>query len=506
MHGLWRTRDAGELPGPSLPEKPGLINELKTNHPTPSPPIPMNANPTPQARPLQAAALLLAATLAAGAAQPPGFTTAVQPYALSLSPEYVLKPILSAGDQVPHSTDAAKQFKMIGVPDGLGAARLEGGIALFMNHELAGTAISEPVVGEPFYRGSLVSRLTLNHRGEVLSGSVAYNAVVDTARGIELPPARVDNTTPGFWRFCSATLAGSEEGFDRPIYLLGEENRSPSTFDGRGGLAVAVVDGKLHTLPHLGRFEHENLPVKRHTHNQTVLVLMEDNGVLFNSQLYLYVGRKDHRPGADPLARNGLTGGKLYVFASTTPGVANEADFQSGTIEGKWVELPDVSGLSDSELETLSQSVGAFGMTKSEDGAWSRRDENEFFFNSTGDGANAPAVVGNHFGRTYRLQFNEEDVTGPCLLSLLYNADKIYAAGGDIALTPDNIDTSERYVMVCEDGTGFSRNAMAARGRTGLIWRYDLENNYAATPIVTLATAGRDGRTVGSGVVSKITK
>ena len=130
----------------------------------------------------------------------------------------------------------------------------------------------------------------------------------------------------------------------------------------------------------------------------------------------------------------------------------------------------------------------------------SKREKNEFFFNSTGDGLNAPSVAANHFGRTYRLQLNRRNVTGPATLSILYNADLVTAAGGDIALTPDNIDTSEDYLMVCEDGTGFSRNLMAGLGRTGLIWRYDLNNNYAAEPIVSLVTSGRDGVPVGSGI------
>jgi hypothetical protein len=138
-------------------------------------------------------------------------------------------------------------------------------------------------------------------------------------------------------------------------------------------------------------------------------------------------------------------------------------------------------------------------MIKAEDGAWSKRDKNQFFFNSTGDTINTN-VPGNHLGRTYRLDFNEDEITGPCILTLLYNADLVVAAGGDIALTPDNLDASKDYVMVCEDGTGFSRTVMTSKGRNGLIWRYDLKNNYAATKVVSLATPGRDGTAIGAGV------
>ena len=447
------------------------------------------------------ASLLL--VLSIRAAQVPGFVTSVQPYAASISPEYVVKPILSAGDRVPLTSDPSKQFQMVGVPDGLGAHKIGGGgAALFMNHEVAGTAINEPVIGDPRYRGAFVSKFVLNANAEVLSGEVAYDVIVDPL-GNEVPPARVGNGTPAFVRLCSGTLAWLDAGFDRPIYFCGEENPAPGTFDGKGGLAMALIDRKLYTLPHLGHFQHENTPVRPHPVTETVLVLMEDNSAAttppYVAQLYIYVGQKDFTAGADPLARNGLIGGKFYVFVPTTPGMHNETDFQSGTISGQWTEIVGVAGMTEAQLEAASEAVGAFGFVKTEDGAWSKHDKNEFFFNSTGDTLNS-SIQGNHLGRTYRLNFNDDDVTGPCTLSILYNTDQVVAAGGDIALTPDNIDVSKDYVMVCEDGTGFSRNVMTSKARNGQIWRYDLKNNYAATPVVSLTPPGRDGVPVATGV------
>src|SRR4051812_45363549 len=72
----------------------------------------------------RAAALFSAAILfatVAAAEQSGGFRTTVQPYAVSVSAEYVVVPLLSVGDRVPHTSDASKQYQMIGVPDGLGA-------------------------------------------------------------------------------------------------------------------------------------------------------------------------------------------------------------------------------------------------------------------------------------------------------------------------------------------------------------------------------------------------
>jgi hypothetical protein len=314
---------------------------------------------------------------------------------------------------------------------------------------------------------------------------------------VERPPARADNTTPAFVRFCSGTLAWLDAGFDRPIYFCGEENPASATFDGKGGLATAIFDKKLYSLPHLGHFPHENIPVRPHPVPETVLVLMEDNGTGFDSQLYLYVGQKDFTPGANPLARNGLVGGKFYVFVS--PGTANEATFQSGSITGQWVELTGVAGMNEAQLEIASDAVGAFGFAKAEDGAWSKHEQNEFFFNTTGDGLN-PALfpVGNHLGRTYRLNFHEDDIAGPCAYRPLQRRSD---RGGWRHCVDPGQHRRQQGLHHGLRGRDRSRpQCHDQQGRDGLIWRYDLKNNYAATPVVSLDPPGRDGTAVGAGV------
>src|SRR5438045_5651257 len=138
-----------------------------------------------------AAALVL---LSAQAQQAPGFVTSVQPYAKSISADYIVVPLLSVGDRLPHTSDSSKQYQMIGVPDGLGAYKSgEGNSVLYMNHELAGANQSEPVIGEPLHRGAFVSKFILNAAGEVLSGERAYDVIVDPS-GHQVPPATTHNT------------------------------------------------------------------------------------------------------------------------------------------------------------------------------------------------------------------------------------------------------------------------------------------------------------------------
>ena len=84
----------------------------------------------------------------------------------------------------------------------------------------------------------------------------------------------------------------------------------------------------------------------------------------------------------------------------------------------------------------------------------------------------------------------------------------MYKRQGDIAISPDNIDASHRYLMINEDGTTESRLVMTSKGRDGSIWRFDLTGGpggigvdvSSATRVAQLNPPGRDGIPVGAGV------
>ena len=159
-----------------------------------------------------------------------------------------VRPLLSVGDQLPRTRNSAQSYQMVGLPDGLGIRSLEksdrsrygrdgdnddderkGGALIYMNHEI-GVApfpgpqgngpviLSQAVIGEAQNKGAFVSTWVVNKDGRVVSGDYAYDTVYyeDALVG---PISRTDNTTVPFARFCSATLAGREQGFDRPIFL-----------------------------------------------------------------------------------------------------------------------------------------------------------------------------------------------------------------------------------------------------------------------------------------------
>ena len=438
-------------------------------------------------------------------------TTTVKPYVVPVGSEYEVDALLSVDDKVPVLGDPSQLYRMVGIPDGLGAhGNGNGTSTLFMNHELGFTAQSEPYVGGVKNRGAIVSKWILDADGDPIAGKRAYDRVYvgDTLVG---DAATTANATPAFARFCSGSLAGPTQGFDRWIYLANEEQAGAQTFDGKGGLAVAIFEnngvGEAHGLPALGRFAWENTLVQRNTGERTVIMGMEDgpsnqNPANDNSQLYMYVGTKDRSANATVLQRNGLVGGTLYAFRSKNKNRNSELEFRNGTLVGEWVPLPGAAGMTDVQLEAAADAAGAMVFARPEDGAFNPSKDDEYFFVTTGDaptsGPEAGQYLGNSLGRLYSLKLNPSDPTKDATLSVIYNADEIVAAGGDIAISPDNIDASSEYLMINEDGTGASRPVMGSKGRDGSIWRFDLKPSEgihasSAVRIAELDPPGRNG-------------
>jgi hypothetical protein len=154
--------------------------------------------------------------------------------------------------------------------------------------------------------------------------------------------------------------------------------------------------------------------------------------------------------------------------------------------------------MTDPELEAASDAVGAMVFARPEDGAFNPVKDDEYFFVTTGDIPASGEDTGNALGRLYSLKLNPSDPTKNATLSVVYNADEIIAAGGDIAISPDNIDASAQYLMINEDGTTPSRAVMAAKGRDGSIWRFELKpsggiNASSALRVAELDPPGRNG-------------
>ena len=456
------------------------------------------------------ATLTLAGVVAIGAAASGGFQTTVQPYAVGIAEGYEAEPLLSVGDTVPETSDPSKSYQMVGIPDGLGAHKAHGrGTTLYMNHELTQANISRTTIGEPRNRGAIVSKVTLSRHGEVLAAERAYDDVYleNTYVG---PAATEANSTRGFGRFCSGSIAGPPDGFDRWIYFANEEAGAPATFSPLGGLSVAIFDNEAHGLPKLGHFPWENSLVQPNKHgNQTMIMGMEDGpadlgAASINSQVYMYVGTKV-RSSASVLRRNGLDNGTLYVLAPVNAAQSSEDVFRTGTIQVRWVEIPGAENLSEAQFEAASDARNAFRFARPEDGAFNKENPDHYVFVTTGGAPTLPgSTPANSLGRVCSLNLNSDTVLGSASLKVEVNADNVIAAGGDTAISPDNIDTSDDYLMINEDGTTQSRAVMAAKNRDGSIWRFRMGdqsvNGSSATRIGELDPPGRDGVAVGPGI------
>ena len=125
--------------------------------------------------------------------------TSVKPYAEAVGDEYTVQPLFSVNNDVPVLGGVpGTRYRMVGIPDGLGAMpNGNGRSTLYMNHELGFTVQWEPYVGGTKKRGAFVSKWILDVGGNPTAGKRAYDTVYldDTLVG---PAATASNMTPGF--------------------------------------------------------------------------------------------------------------------------------------------------------------------------------------------------------------------------------------------------------------------------------------------------------------------
>ena len=189
-------------------------------------------------------ALVLGVAMATPSPAAIGFLTS-EPAQISLGPDAPvgssILPIITVGETVEGTMFA-------GIPDGIGIMPGPGGtVDVFVNHEES----EVPFSGRTDYVDSSVTRWRLAPDGSVLAGEIAIDERL------------------GFIRFCSATMAGPNEGLSQYIFFTNEETNDvvpvpadapygpdPATTPNRqGGYAVALdpSDDSVHLLAGAGR-------------------------------------------------------------------------------------------------------------------------------------------------------------------------------------------------------------------------------------------------------------
>ena len=91
-----------------------------------------------------------------------GPSSSQSPYLLRARPGVVTVSLLTVGDSVNLKPDGITPYRMVGIPDGLGAFHSHGHeFTLLMNHELGGTS---GVVRRHGSKGAFVSQWVIDHK------------------------------------------------------------------------------------------------------------------------------------------------------------------------------------------------------------------------------------------------------------------------------------------------------------------------------------------------------
>jgi hypothetical protein len=425
-----------------------------------------------------------------------GFTTSEPAYLLApLSGDYTFTPIITVGDYVPRTGAAPGQlFAMAGIPDAMGLYKdpVTQENILFVAHETGSGTFTTPVFGQPALKGAFVSRFVLDYTGGVVSvnsGAVAHGELLNETTFVASAPPTAG---AAFTRFCSGAFAGPAQGMDRPIFLTNEESGS-GNYDAAGSQTVAIIDGKMHMLPDLGRIARETTLVMPRRDAFTAVISTEDAGN--DSFVYLYVGQKQRR-STDVLAKNGLVNGKIYVLGGRDADAGkSEATFTTGSALMRWIEIPNGAALNANDLSSASAAAGGFMFVRVEDAEFDPlAPTRSLFVASTGGSAV------NRLGRLYKVNFNPQNPAGSATMDVIYNADLIITPGGtysgntitgtysggnidngvDFPVSIDNIAVTADTIVICEDRNSPADAVFAKYARNGGVWTLDRNNAYAA--------------------------
>ena len=371
--------------------------------------------------------------------------------------------------------DAIGGYKMVGIPDGLGA--FSSGVnqmTVVANHELGNTVGTVRGHGAI---GAFVSKWVIDtSTWQVISGGDLVTSAANMlmwngttwAQGSFVSGTFSSSTPYAVARLCSADLpkieafydSSSGNGYNGRIFMNGEET-------GAEGKAFAwIVDGvdagKAYELPHLGKYSWENA-VARSNYGaspgaanllQTVVVGTDDSTP---GEVYVYIGTKTNTGNA--IQKAGLTNGTKYGIKVTsatgyTGAVATENAtgingafqlaqiFTNGTIAGK----------TGAQLQTESTLLGVTLFARPEDSHW--LDTDSLIFATTGASVSGITVS----SKIYQLDFNSDDANGILTtggnIKVLVNSANLTGKDGAKAASFDNITVGDDGMLYIQEDPG----------------------------------------------------
>jgi hypothetical protein len=394
-------------------------------------------------------------------------------------------PLGSSVKAIINSGEMVNGFTFQGLPDGIGLAPgPDGSVNVFVAHEQT----TVPFFGTADFQDASVSKLTLdtskgNSMGAVLAAEVALS-----------PDA-------GYLRFCSASMAGPDEGFSNYTFFTGEEANDVvdvtpgAPYGSDPGLApqrqagyAVMLDaetGVSTQVPGMGRLNHENT-IALPGWNQLALLTTDDTFSGPSAQLYLYLANNERHVWQDK--------GSLWAFrvTRTDEGLVDSIDPFNGANDyldlvpgddwqGQFIRVPkDIArGLTDEApqdaLENWSNDNNVFQFIRLEDLAYDKNDPRVVYVADTGRTRVVPdpetgrmmrgpgGTIGQaDNGSVFRFEFNEKNPRKVDSFSVLAQGDDSLGDLFNPFRNPDNMGTSANSLMVQEDHDDAK------------IWRYDL--------------------------------
>lgn len=409
---------------------------------------------------LNAGSMIVALSIVGAAvAQERGPSSSADPYVLPTKAGVKTVSILTVGDSVNNKPDGSP-YRMVGIPDGLGAYNLDGNtFSLLSTHELGGNVGITRAHGGT---GAFVSQWTIDRSTlkvsngqDLITGMTVYDRGSKSFRAGTGSELNVN-------RFCSADLANGA-AFYNPSSGLGTQARlfTGGEEAGAEGRAFATIAtganaGQTHELAWLGKYSWENAVPRPFASDRTVVAGLDDNST--QGQVYFYVGDKTN--SGNEIDRAGLNNGTKYglrVANAPTDGSGFSYEDNTKGINGakqpfELVNLGDVSQLTGAELNKKSNETGVTYWQRPEDGTWDPNNPNDFYYVTT-----ASATSNSRLWRA-RFKDSEHPEQGGEIEMLLDGSE------GHKML--DNI-TIDRY------GNLLMQEDVGNNDRLGAIWMYD---------------------------------
>ncbi|MEI7611605.1 MAG: hypothetical protein WCK63_01780 [Betaproteobacteria bacterium] len=340
--------------------------------------------------------------------------------------------------------EGTENYKMTGIPDGLGAYLNEKNeLVVLMNHELGSNSGAVHAHGD---KGAFVSKWRFDPATlQVLGGrDLIRNPILKTG-------------SKAFGRFCSADLP-AVTAFYNPVSGLGTQNRifMNGEENGPNGRAFAHVAtgpeaGTSYELTKMLQASWENIVANPLAQDQTVVI-----------------GLDDTHPKANAKSKHDKDAGKLYVYIGTKQKNGNEIE-KAGLSNGQTFNIQVAQSGLENRLTPLSGrfdlvSEGGTNFLRPEDGAWDPKNPNVFYFLTTDRMTTVKDADGDGRSRLYRLAF--DDIRNPM-------------AGGRIEALLMGTEGYEMLDNLTVFGNGhlILQEDVGNNPRLGKVWQFDPSSN-----------------------------